>query len=71
MGGDEEAETEEKVTNFICGLRGDGPGRRSEWLWGGSGARSALRVKEGGLEKAFHVFGATAKTTHSVLIHRS
>lgn len=70
MGGDEEAETEEKVTNFFCGLGGDGPGR-SVWLWAGSGAPSALRVKEGGLEKAFHVFGATAKTTHSVLIRRS
>jgi len=55
----------------FTGLGGDGTGRRNGWLWGDPEARSALRVKVGGLEKAFHVFRATAKTAHSVLIHRS
>lgn len=55
----------------FTGLGGDATGRRTGCLWGDPEARSALRVKVGGLEKAFHVFRATAKTAHSVLIHRS
>lgn len=56
----------------FTGLGGDGTGRKNGWVaLGDPEARSALRVKVGGLEKAFHLFRATARTTHSVLIHRS